>query len=96
MIAFLSLIYNVIEFYKWILILAVVVSWLVQFKILDTSNRFVYLAADILYKATEPALRPIRRFIPSLGGLDISPVLLIFALIFLQDLIAKDIFPSLV
>jgi YggT family protein len=73
-----------IDFYIWLVIIGAILSWLVAFNVVNTSNRVVYLIGDFLYRITEPALRPLRRIIPNLGGIDISPVVLIFALIFLQ------------
>lgn len=85
--AILNLIDNLISLYIWILLIAVVASWLISFNVINTNNRFVYLVVDFLYRVTEPALRPIRRFLPNLGGLDISPVILILILIFARDLL---------
>jgi YggT family protein len=81
------LILTVIELYIWVLIISAVLSWLVAFNVVNTHNRFVYTVSDFLYRVTEPALRPIRRFVPLLGGVDISPVVLILLLIFLKNLI---------
>ena len=66
-----------------------ILSWLLAFNVLNTHNRFVYLLSDFLYRITEPALRPIRRVVPLLGGVDISPVVLILLLIFVQNLIIE-------
>ena len=85
--AILNLIDNLISLYIWILLIAVVASWLISFNVINTNNRFVYVVVDFLYRVTEPALRPIRRFLPNLGGLDISPVILILILVFARDLI---------
>ena len=87
--ALLSLIGNVIDLYIWVLILAVIASWLISFNVINTTNRVVYVVVDFLYRATEPALRPIRRFMPNLGGLDISPVVLVLLLIFAKDLLRE-------
>ena len=81
------LINTVVNLYIWVLIAAAVLSWLVAFNVLNTSNRFVYAAGDVLYRVTEPALRPIRRILPNLGGIDVSPVVLILLLIFLRNLL---------
>ena len=81
------LINTVVNIYIWVLIAAAVLSWLVAFNVLNTSNRFVYAAGDVLYRVTEPALRPIRRILPNLGGIDVSPVVLILLLIFLRNLL---------
>ena len=86
MYALLNLIDSLITIYIWILILAVVMSWLISFNMVNTGNRFVAVVAEFLFRATEPALRPIRRVLPNLGGLDISPIILILLLYFLRDL----------
>ncbi len=85
MYSLLQLISTVITLYIWALIISAVLSWLVAFNVINTGNRFVYMVGDFLYRITEPALRPIRRFIPLLGGIDISPVVLILILIFLRN-----------
>ncbi|HET8726370.1 MAG TPA: YggT family protein, partial [Alphaproteobacteria bacterium] len=72
------------DLYIWVLIISAILSWLVAFNVVNTSNRVVYVIGDVLYRLTEPALRPIRRFIPYLGGIDVSPVVLILAIVFLQ------------
>ena len=73
-----------IELYIWVIIIGAILSWLIAFNILNTTNQVVYTIVDFLYRITEPALRPIRRFMPNLGGIDISPIILILGLIFLQ------------
>ena len=85
--ALLWLIDTVINLYIWVLILSAVMSWLISFNVVNTSNRVVYMVSDFLYRVTEPALRPFRRIIPTLGGIDISPVILILLLAFLRRLI---------
>ena len=84
--AFLILTTQVIQLYIYALICSAILSWLIAFKIINTSNRFVFVVIDFLYRLTEPALRPIRRFLPNLGGVDISPIVLILILIFLRYL----------
>ncbi len=96
MTAILILIDSLLGIYLWVVIFSAVMSWLFAFNVINTTNRIVYTIADFLYRATEPALRPIRRFMPNLGGIDISPVLLIIAIYFLRNLIRYDIGPSLV
>lgn len=81
------LIDTVIGIYIWILIASAVLSWLVAFNVINTRNRAVYLIGDFLYRITEPALRPIRRFLPQIGGMDLSPVVLILLLIFVRNLL---------
>ncbi len=84
---FLWLVLTVLDLYMWVVIIGVVLSWLVSFSVVNTSNRFVYMVGDLTFRLTEPALGRIRRFMPNLGGLDISPVVLIVLLIFLQRFI---------
>ena len=76
---------RLIDLYIYVLIAAAVVSWLVAFNVVNTRNRFIYVLGDFLYRITEPALRPIRRRIPNMGGIDISPIVLIIILWFLRD-----------
>lgn len=78
-----------IDLYVWVIIASVILSWLVAFNVVNMSNRFVFMLRDFLYRATEPAIRPIRRFVPNLGGIDISPVLLLLALFFLQGVLVR-------
>ena len=84
---FLWLILQLLDLYMWAVIIGVILSWLVAFNIVNTSNRFVFIVGDFIHRITEPALRPIRRTIPNLGGIDISPVILIILLIFAQRLV---------
>jgi len=84
---FLWLIDTVITLYIWILIAAAVLSWLIAFNVVNTRNPIVASVGDFLYRVTEPALRPIRSLLPNLGGIDISPVILILGLLFLRNLI---------
>jgi YggT family protein len=77
----------VIDLYIWVIIAGAILSWLIAFNVVNTQNRFVYSVADMLYRVTEPALRPIRSILPNLGGIDISPVLLILFLLFIRDVV---------
>ena len=80
-----------VDLYIWLLIASAILSWLVAFNVVNMRNRFVYTVSDFLYRITEPALRHIRRLMPNLGGIDISPVILIFALLFLQGILRDAI-----
>jgi YggT family protein len=81
------LINTVINLFIFILIVQVIMSWLIAFNVVNTRNRFVYMVADVAYKITEPVLRPIRRIMPNLGGIDLSPVVVIILLGFIQRLV---------
>lgn len=81
------LIDTILGIYLWLLIAQVVLSWLVQFNVVNTRNRAIYVIGDFLYKVTEPALRPIRRIVPDLGGIDISPIILALIIGFVRRLL---------
>ena len=86
MLAFIRLVDTVITIYIWLLIAQAVLSWLVAFGIVNRHNRVVATVGDFLWRITEPVLRPIRRILPDLGGIDVSPVILILLLYFLRNL----------
>ena len=86
---------SIITIYLWIIIINAILSWLVAFKILNTQNRFVFSVLDATYKMTDPALNKIRRFIPTFGSLDVSPVILILLLMFLRNIIFEIFAPGL-
>ena len=85
--AVVLLIERIIDLYVWVLIINVIFSWLVAFNVLNTQNRFVNSILEVTYKQTDPPLNYIRKFLPNLGSIDISPIILILALIFIKDLI---------
>jgi len=93
MYAVFWLVDQAIGLYVWALIIAAVFSLLIAFNVLDTRNRFVWAVADFLYKLTEPALRPIRNFLPNLGGIDISPMILILLLYALRIFLWTTLWP---
>ena len=86
---------NIVTLYIWILIINAVLSWLVAFNILNTGNRFVYAVLDVSYRLTNPPLDYIRRFLPNLGSIDISPIILILGLMFLRNLVFEMFAPGL-
>ena len=86
---------NIIGLYIWILIINAVISWLVAFNILNTENRFVYSVLDVSHRLTDPTLNFIRKYLPNLGSIDISPVILILSLMFLRNFIFEMFAPSL-
>ena len=87
MVPLIGFIVLVIDMYIWVVIADAILSWLIAFSVVNTNNRFVYQVADMLYRVTEPALRPIRSILPNLGGIDISPVILILFLLFIRDVV---------
>ena len=86
---------SIITIYLWIIIINAVLSWLVAFNILNTQNRFVFSVLDATYKMTDPALNRIRRFIPTFGSIDISPIILILLLMFLRNIVFEIFAPGL-
>ena len=78
-----------IEIYVWLVIISAIMSWLVTFNVINTSNRAIYVIGDSLYRITEPALRPIRKILPNLGGIDVSPIILILGLFFVNRILAN-------
>lgn len=78
-----------IRAYIWVIIIGVILSWLIAFNVVNSYNRFVFLVQDFTNRLTEPALRPIRRFLPNVGGIDISPIILILGLWFLEMVITR-------
>ena len=86
---------SIITIYLWIIIINALLSWLVAFNVLNTQNRFVFSVLDATYKLTDPALNKIRRFIPTFGSIDISPVVLILILMFLRNIIFEILAPNL-
>ena len=86
---------NIVTLYIWVLIINVIISWLIAFNILNTSNRFVYSVLDVSHKLTDPPLNFIRRYLPNLGSIDISPIILILALMFLINLVFELLAPTM-
>jgi len=86
----LQLILTVINIYVWVVIASAIFSWLYAFNVVNPRNQFVAMIGSTLYKLTEPALRPIRRILPDLGGLDLSPIVLLLGLWFIQTLIVNN------
>jgi YggT family protein len=92
--ALLEVILIALQLYTWLLIASAVLSWLIAFNVVNTRNQFVSMLWDFLYRITEPALRPIRSIMPNLGGIDISPVILILIIIFIEKVITNYIYPN--
>jgi YggT family protein len=90
------LIDKVIDIYTWIVIAGAIMSWLVAFGVVNVRNQFIRIVVDLLFRLTEPVLRPIRRILPNLGGVDISPVVLLLGLFFVRSLLWEYVWPSLI
>ena len=86
---------SIITIYLWIIIINALLSWLVAFNILNTQNRFVYSVLEVTHKLTDPVLNRIRRFLPTFGSIDISPIILILALMFLRNIVFEIFAPGL-
>ena len=86
---------SLFQLYLWVVIINAVLSWLVAFNIINTSNRFVYRLIELSYNLTEPLLRKIRNVVPIMPGIDFSPVILILLLIFLRNLLFEFFAPNL-
>ena len=91
--AVLDIVLIVLDLYVWLLIASAILSWLIAFNVVNTRNQFVAAIAEFLFRITEPVLAPIRRMLPSLGGLDLSPIVLILIIMFLQRVITYYIIP---
>ena len=83
----LALIYVLLNIYKWVLIIYVVLDWLIAFNVINTYNRFVATVRDVLARLTEPVLRWIRGFMPAVGGIDLSPLVALIGIWFIQYVI---------
>ena len=86
---FLYLIIRIISLYKFILIIYIIATWLINFNVLNTSNRFIFTAMGLLYRLSEPSLRFVRRYIPNFGNVDISPIIVFIFLEFFQRFLIK-------
>jgi YggT family protein len=92
--ALLDVILIVLDLYVWLLIAAAILSWLVAFNVVNSRNQVVAMVGDFLYRVTEPVLRPLRNMLPNLGGIDVSPVVVILIIILIKDIIVRYIYPS--
>ncbi len=85
----LQVVNTVLSLYTWAIIIAVILSWLMAFNILNGNNRFIMTVADVLFRITDPLLSRVRRFLPDLGGVDLSPLVLILGLYFFQHILMR-------
>jgi len=88
----LQVLFIAVDIYMWIIIIGVIMSWLVNFNVINTQNRFVYMVGDFCHRATEPLLGRIRGVLPNLGGIDLAPMVLILGLIFLKGVLQNLLF----
>ena len=84
MIAIFYLVLQILKIYTYIVIANVIISWLIAFNVLNTSNRFVYSILELTYRLTDPILNKIRRFLPNLGAFDITPIILLLLIWFIE------------
>ena len=89
MISLALLVYKILDIDSWIISLSAILSWLVAFGVVNVRNQVVRTIVDFLFRITEPLLRQIRRFLPNLGGIDVSPVIALLLIIFLQHLLKE-------
>ncbi len=91
MLALIQTIVMALDLYWWVIIASAIFSWLYAFNVVNSRNQFVGNIGNVLYRLTEPALRPIRRFMPDLGGIDISPIILLLILFFLRQFLLTTV-----
>ena len=96
MVALIQTLLLALDIYWWLIIASAIFSWLFAFNVINSRNQVVAMIGDFLYRVTEPALRPIRRILPDLGGIDISPIILLLILFFVRQLIITTIAPALI
>jgi YggT family protein len=94
MLAILDVVMLILRAYIWVLVASAVFSWLVAFNVVNSRNRFVYQVGNVLYQLTEPVLAPIRRRMPNFGALDLSPLVVLIAIFFLQSVIVRYVYPN--
>ena len=95
MLALLQIVQLLLNLVWWVIVIQAILSWLIAFNVINSYNQFVSRVIEFLWRITEPALRPIRKFVPLIGGVDVSPIVLILLLYFLRDLIRYDLVPAL-
>ena len=94
MLALLDVIMLALNLYVYVIIASAIFSWLYAFNIVNASNQIIATIGQMLYNLTEPALRPIRRILPSFGGIDLSPIALLLGIFFLQNVIIRYVYPN--
>ena len=92
--AILDVLMLILQLYVWLIIAAAILSWLIAFNVVNTRNDVVRAVWDFLHRITEPVLRPIRSILPNLGGIDISPIILLLIIFFIQRVIQLYLYPA--
>jgi len=92
--AILDIVMIILDLYTWIIIASAVLSWLFAFNVVNSRNQFVAAVGNFLYQATEPLLRRIRQFLPNLGTIDLSPIVLLLGVFLLQRIIIHYVYPN--
>jgi YggT family protein len=96
MLALIQTIVMALDLYWWIIIASAIFSWLYAFNVVNPRNQFVGTIGNVLFRLTEPALRPIRRLLPDLGGIDISPIILLLIIFFVRQLLLTSVLPLVI
>ena len=94
--AILDVILLILDLYFWVIIASAVLSWLIAFDVVNMRNQIVYTIYNVLHQLTEPLLRPIRNLMPNLGAIDISPIILLLGIFFLQRVIIYYLYPNVI
>ena len=94
MIALIQTLVLALDLYWWIIIASAIFSWLYAFNVVNPRNQFVGTIGNMLFRLTEPALRPIRRYLPDLGGIDISPIILLLVIFFIRQFLLTTVAPA--
>jgi YggT family protein len=96
MLALIQTIVLALDIYWWLLIASAIFSWLYAFNVVNSRNQVVMTIGNALFRITEPALRPIRRLLPDLGGIDISPIILLLIIFFIRQFIIQTVAPAVI
>src|ERR1022692_2158822 len=91
---FLEVIIFLLDFYWYVVIAAVILSWLIAFNVINTRNQIVAMIADVLFRTTEPVFRRIRQFLPNMGGIDFSPLIVLLIIYLIERIIMLYIYPN--
>ncbi|NBS02421.1 MAG: YggT family protein [Rhizobiales bacterium] len=92
--ALLDVVLMALELFSWMIIASAVLSWLIAFNVINMRNDFVRSVCQGLYRITEPVMRPLRRVLPYMGGVDLSPIVVLLAIMFLEKVIVYYIYPN--